>query len=72
MHFVPLGDITETPHISDTSSISPRQILHFSTGLKKADPAPIQARDHCVLGKTWSERVLQSKQEQTAEFNDLS
>jgi hypothetical protein len=49
MHFVPLGDIHETPHINDTSPIPPSQILHLSTGPKQADPAPIQARDLFVL-----------------------
>ena len=49
MHFVPLGDINETPHINDTGSVPSSQILHLSTGPKQADPAPIQARDLFVL-----------------------
>jgi hypothetical protein len=49
MHFVPLGDINETPHINDTGSIPSGQILHLSTGPKQADPAPNQARDLFVL-----------------------
>ena len=52
MHFVPLGDITETPHISDAPEPRPLHILHPGTGTKQADPAPIQARDLFVLGKS--------------------
>jgi len=58
MHFVPLGDIHETPHINDTFSIRPRQIRHLSTGLKQADPAPIQARDLFVLGNSMAIRKI--------------
>jgi hypothetical protein len=58
MHFVPLGDIHETPHINDTCSIRPRQILHLSTGLKQADPAPIQARDLFILGNSMAIRKI--------------
>jgi len=58
MHFVPLGDIHETPHINNKGSIRPRQILHLGTGPKQADPAPIQARDLFVLGNSMAIRKI--------------
>ena len=62
MHFVPLGDITETPHISDAPEPRPViYILHPSTGTKQADPTPIQARDLFVLGKSMAKRRISSR-----------
>ena len=58
-HFVPLGDITETPHISDAPEPRPViYILHPSTGTKQADPTPIQARDLFALGRNMAKRRI--------------